>query len=177
MCCGVELRRCFLFFLAADCRDVLLPLVTDQLSGQLDDHSSKPDYEACVQLLSTALDNLDRKDVVRSYCLSLHMSASKIKSEWRGQVIVVEISGQSEFNSLRGSARPLGQGLKTSNRHPYGTRSRTVVLWMQRWFSCLLEGVQESGTCGEACGQTVSMLGGGLHIEFGLRGSSLAVQQ
>uniref|UniRef100_A0A672HBE9 Dedicator of cytokinesis 5 n=1 Tax=Salarias fasciatus TaxID=181472 RepID=A0A672HBE9_SALFA len=45
------------------CRDVLLPLVTDQLSGQLDDHSSKPDYEACVQLLSTVLDNLDRKDV------------------------------------------------------------------------------------------------------------------
>uniref|UniRef100_A0AAX7SZY8 Dedicator of cytokinesis 5 n=1 Tax=Astatotilapia calliptera TaxID=8154 RepID=A0AAX7SZY8_ASTCA len=44
-------------------RDVLLPLVTDQLSGQLDDHSTKPDYEACVQLLSTVLDNLDRKDV------------------------------------------------------------------------------------------------------------------
>uniref|UniRef100_A0A7N6BZU2 Dedicator of cytokinesis 5 n=1 Tax=Anabas testudineus TaxID=64144 RepID=A0A7N6BZU2_ANATE len=53
------------FFLpfATDCRDVLLPLVTDQLSGQLDDHSSKPDHEACVQLLSTVLDNLDRKDV------------------------------------------------------------------------------------------------------------------
>uniref|UniRef100_A0A669D2J2 Dedicator of cytokinesis 5 n=1 Tax=Oreochromis niloticus TaxID=8128 RepID=A0A669D2J2_ORENI len=45
------------------CRDVLLPLVTDQLSGQLDDHSTKPDYEACVQLLSTVLDNLDRKNV------------------------------------------------------------------------------------------------------------------
>uniref|UniRef100_A0AAQ5YNF1 Dedicator of cytokinesis 5 n=1 Tax=Amphiprion ocellaris TaxID=80972 RepID=A0AAQ5YNF1_AMPOC len=50
-------------FRQPDCRDVLLPLVTDQLSGQLDDHSSKPDYEACVQLLSTVLDNLDRKDV------------------------------------------------------------------------------------------------------------------
>lgn len=50
---------------ATDCRDVLLPLVTDQLSGQLDDHSSKPDHEACAQLLSTVLDNLDRKDVVR----------------------------------------------------------------------------------------------------------------
>ncbi|XP_067377259.1 dedicator of cytokinesis protein 5 isoform X2 [Channa argus] len=46
-----------------DCRDVLLPLVTDQLSGQLDDHSSKPDHEACVQLLGTVLDSLDRKDV------------------------------------------------------------------------------------------------------------------
>ncbi|XP_041854443.1 dedicator of cytokinesis protein 5 isoform X2 [Melanotaenia boesemani] len=50
-------------FRQPDCRDVLLPLVTDQLSGQLDDHSSKPDYEACVQLLSTVLDNLDHKDV------------------------------------------------------------------------------------------------------------------
>ncbi|XP_054906818.1 dedicator of cytokinesis protein 5 [Poeciliopsis prolifica] len=50
-------------FKQPDCRDVLLPLVNDQLSGQLDDHSSKPDYEACVQLLSTVLDTLDRKDV------------------------------------------------------------------------------------------------------------------
>uniref|UniRef100_A0A3Q2E7W2 Dedicator of cytokinesis 5 n=1 Tax=Cyprinodon variegatus TaxID=28743 RepID=A0A3Q2E7W2_CYPVA len=50
-------------FTQPDCRDVLLPLVTDQLSGQLDDYSSKPDYEACVQLLSTVLDTLDRKDV------------------------------------------------------------------------------------------------------------------
>ncbi|XP_035235394.1 dedicator of cytokinesis protein 5 isoform X2 [Anguilla anguilla] len=50
-------------FKQPDCRDVLLPLLTDQLSGQLDDHSNKPDYEACVQLLSTLLDNLDRKDV------------------------------------------------------------------------------------------------------------------
>ncbi|XP_061529041.1 dedicator of cytokinesis protein 5 isoform X1 [Phycodurus eques] len=50
-------------FMQPDCRDVLLPLVNDQLSGQLDDHSSKPDYEACVQLLSTMLDILDRKDV------------------------------------------------------------------------------------------------------------------
>uniref|UniRef100_A0A671X304 Dedicator of cytokinesis 5 n=1 Tax=Sparus aurata TaxID=8175 RepID=A0A671X304_SPAAU len=50
-------------FRQPDCRDVLLPLVTDQLSGQLDDHSCKPDHEACVQLLSTVLDNLDRKDV------------------------------------------------------------------------------------------------------------------
>ncbi|KAG7274537.1 hypothetical protein CRUP_023914 [Coryphaenoides rupestris] len=53
-------------FQQPDCRDALLPLVTDQLSGQLDDRSSKPDHEACVQLLSTVLDNLDRKDVVRA---------------------------------------------------------------------------------------------------------------
>uniref|UniRef100_A0A8C8IM77 Dedicator of cytokinesis 5 n=1 Tax=Oncorhynchus tshawytscha TaxID=74940 RepID=A0A8C8IM77_ONCTS len=40
-------------FKKPECRDVLLPLLTDQLSGQLDDHSNKPDHEACVQLLST----------------------------------------------------------------------------------------------------------------------------
>lgn len=56
----------FFFPFATECRDVLLPLVTDQLSGQLDDHSSKPDHEACVQLLGTVLDCLDRKDVVRN---------------------------------------------------------------------------------------------------------------
>lgn len=53
---------------------MLLPLVTDQLSGQLDDHSTKPDYEACVQLLSTALDNLDRKDVVRQLPVHLQIT-------------------------------------------------------------------------------------------------------
>ncbi|KAL6458640.1 hypothetical protein MHYP_G00321120 [Metynnis hypsauchen] len=50
-------------FKSPDCRDVLLPLVTDQISGQLDDRSNKPDHEACVQLLSTVLDMLDRKDM------------------------------------------------------------------------------------------------------------------
>ncbi|XP_043103667.1 dedicator of cytokinesis protein 5 [Puntigrus tetrazona] len=50
-------------FKQPDCRDVLLPLITDQLSGQLDDNSNKPDLEACVQLLSTVLDMLDGKDV------------------------------------------------------------------------------------------------------------------
>ncbi|XP_072538135.1 dedicator of cytokinesis protein 5 isoform X2 [Salminus brasiliensis] len=60
--CMVKIVESDLFKLP-DCRDVLLPLLTDQLSGQLDDHSSKPDHEACVQLLSTVLDMLDRKDV------------------------------------------------------------------------------------------------------------------
>uniref|UniRef100_A0A8C5BFM5 Dedicator of cytokinesis 5 n=1 Tax=Gadus morhua TaxID=8049 RepID=A0A8C5BFM5_GADMO len=68
----VELRALFIPFICfpsvcsslfLECRDALLPLVTDQLSGQLDDHSSRPDHEACVQLLSTTLDSLDRKDV------------------------------------------------------------------------------------------------------------------
>ncbi|XP_058526020.1 dedicator of cytokinesis protein 5 [Ochotona princeps] len=50
-------------FQQSECRDVLLPLLTDQLSGQLDDNSSKPDYEASSQLLSNILEVLDRKDV------------------------------------------------------------------------------------------------------------------
>lgn len=54
-----------------DCRDVLLPLITDQLSGQLDDNSNKPDLEACVQLLSTVLDMLDSKDRVSLNRLSI----------------------------------------------------------------------------------------------------------
>uniref|UniRef100_A0A670JNC5 Dedicator of cytokinesis 5 n=1 Tax=Podarcis muralis TaxID=64176 RepID=A0A670JNC5_PODMU len=46
-----------------ECRDVLLPLLVDQLSGQLDDNSNKPDHEACSQLLSNILEVLDRKEV------------------------------------------------------------------------------------------------------------------
>lgn len=48
----------------AECRDALLPLLIDQLSGQLDDNSSKPDHEASSQLLSSVLEVLDRRDVV-----------------------------------------------------------------------------------------------------------------
>ncbi|XP_035125882.1 dedicator of cytokinesis protein 5 isoform X3 [Callithrix jacchus] len=50
-------------FQQSECREVLLPLLTDQLSGQLDDNSSKPDLEASSQLLSNILEVLDRKDV------------------------------------------------------------------------------------------------------------------
>lgn len=51
---------------SSESRNVLLPLLIDQLSGQLDDHSSRPDHEACSQLLSNILEVLDRKDVVSS---------------------------------------------------------------------------------------------------------------
>ncbi|XP_028564070.2 dedicator of cytokinesis protein 5 isoform X1 [Podarcis muralis] len=50
-------------FRQSECRDVLLPLLVDQLSGQLDDNSNKPDHEACSQLLSNILEVLDRKEV------------------------------------------------------------------------------------------------------------------
>uniref|UniRef100_K7FID4 Dedicator of cytokinesis 5 n=1 Tax=Pelodiscus sinensis TaxID=13735 RepID=K7FID4_PELSI len=50
-------------FKQSECRDALLPLVIDQLSGQLDDNSNKPDHEACAQLLSNILEVLNRKDV------------------------------------------------------------------------------------------------------------------
>uniref|UniRef100_A0A8C9G5T3 Dedicator of cytokinesis 5 n=1 Tax=Pavo cristatus TaxID=9049 RepID=A0A8C9G5T3_PAVCR len=50
-------------FKQPECRDALLPLLIDQLSGQLDDNSNKPDHEASSQLLSSVLEVLDRKDV------------------------------------------------------------------------------------------------------------------
>ncbi|XP_072492927.1 dedicator of cytokinesis protein 5 isoform X2 [Notamacropus eugenii] len=50
-------------FHQTECRDALLPLLIDQLSGQLDDSSNKPDHEASSQLLSNILEVLDRKDV------------------------------------------------------------------------------------------------------------------
>ncbi|XP_030057685.1 dedicator of cytokinesis protein 5 isoform X1 [Microcaecilia unicolor] len=50
-------------FRHSECRDALLPLLLDQLSGQLDDNSSKPDHEASSQLLSNILEVLHRKDV------------------------------------------------------------------------------------------------------------------
>lgn len=74
-----------------ECRDVLLPLVTDQLSGQLDDHSTKPDYEACVQLLSTVLDNLDRKDVVRQLLVHVQITVGIISSEMRWSIRAAKI--------------------------------------------------------------------------------------
>lgn len=60
--------RCGTLFRFLECRDALLPLLIDQLSGQLDDNSSKPDHEACSQLLSSVLEVLDRKDVVSVNC-------------------------------------------------------------------------------------------------------------
>uniref|UniRef100_A0A669Q9I2 Dedicator of cytokinesis 5 n=1 Tax=Phasianus colchicus TaxID=9054 RepID=A0A669Q9I2_PHACC len=50
-------------FKQPECREALLPLLIDQLSGQLDDNSNKPDHEASSQLLSSILEVLDRKDV------------------------------------------------------------------------------------------------------------------
>ncbi|XP_078095350.1 dedicator of cytokinesis protein 5 isoform X2 [Mustelus asterias] len=50
-------------FRQPECRDILLPLMIDQLSGQLDDNSSKPDHEACAHLLSAVLQVLDRNDI------------------------------------------------------------------------------------------------------------------
>lgn len=60
--------RCGALFHFLECRDALLPLLIDQLSGQLDDNSNKPDHEASSQLLSSVLEVLDRKDVVSMNC-------------------------------------------------------------------------------------------------------------
>ncbi|MEQ2168971.1 hypothetical protein GOODEAATRI_020243 [Goodea atripinnis] len=71
-------------FTQPDCRDVLLPLVNDQLSGQLDDHSSKPDYEACIQLLSTVLDTLDRKDdfLMETFIMFKDLMGNVFPADW-----------------------------------------------------------------------------------------------
>lgn len=45
----------------ADCREILLPMMTDQLKYHLE---RQEDLEACCQLLSTILEVLYRKDVV-----------------------------------------------------------------------------------------------------------------
>ncbi|KAM4747063.1 dedicator of cytokinesis protein 5 isoform 2-T2 [Rhinophrynus dorsalis] len=57
-------------FLQPECRDALLPLLIDQLSGQLDDNHTKPDHEASGQLLSHILEILQRKEVGET---SLHI--------------------------------------------------------------------------------------------------------
>ncbi|XP_039625562.1 dedicator of cytokinesis protein 5 isoform X1 [Polypterus senegalus] len=62
LCCMCKIVESDIF-LQPECREVLLPLMTDQLSGQLDDHSHKPEYEECIQLLSGILEVLDRQDV------------------------------------------------------------------------------------------------------------------
>ncbi|KAM3924321.1 dedicator of cytokinesis protein 5 [Leptodactylus fuscus] len=53
-------------FLQPECRDAMLPLFIDQLSGQLDDNCNKPDYEASGQLLSNILEVLQNKEACDS---------------------------------------------------------------------------------------------------------------
>lgn len=56
----------FPFFLKyPDCREILLPMMTDQLKYHLE---RQEDLEACCQLLSNILEVLYRKDVVRNLC-------------------------------------------------------------------------------------------------------------
>lgn len=47
----------------ADCREILLPLMTDQLKFHLE---KEEELQACCQLLSDILEVLYRKDVVRN---------------------------------------------------------------------------------------------------------------
>uniref|UniRef100_A0A8C6U3Z7 Dedicator of cytokinesis 1 n=1 Tax=Neogobius melanostomus TaxID=47308 RepID=A0A8C6U3Z7_9GOBI len=52
-----------------DCREILLPLMTDQLKSHLEkrDEMKREELSACCQLLSDVLEVLYRKDVVRDY--------------------------------------------------------------------------------------------------------------
>lgn len=52
----------------ADCREILLPLMTDQLKFHLE---KREELKACCQLLSDILEVLYRKDVVRNTTLQL----------------------------------------------------------------------------------------------------------
>lgn len=47
--------------LCSECRDILLPMMTDQLKHHLE---RQEELEACCQLLSNILEVLYRKDVV-----------------------------------------------------------------------------------------------------------------
>lgn len=113
--------------LATDCRDVLLPLVTDQLSGQLDDHSSKPDYEACVQLLSTVLDSLDRKDVVSTQHLWTHTSVKGHYTQIIEGVKHPKMIKQNCFKILYRS-----HSVKPQSKHQGGNGKQREVRWRIR---------------------------------------------
>ena len=91
-------------FSPAECRDVLLALLIDQLSGQLDDNSSKPDHEASSQLLSYLLEVLDRKDVVSSRVP--HVEHSSCWSRGRGQE---QLCGPAHPRQLRIQAVPTSE--------------------------------------------------------------------
>lgn len=75
-------RRCdcvHLVAVPADCREILLPLMTDQLKFHLE---KQEEPKACCQLLSDILEVLYRKDVVRNTSLQLYvlLFPSRIKS-------------------------------------------------------------------------------------------------
>lgn len=56
--------RCNSVCVCSDCREILLPLMTDQLKFHLEQHE---ELEACCQLLSNILEVLYRSDVVRTH--------------------------------------------------------------------------------------------------------------
>lgn len=58
----------------ADCREILLPMMTDQLKYHLE---RQEDLEACCHLLSNILEVLYRKDVVSNGCGGKRAPASR----------------------------------------------------------------------------------------------------
>lgn len=61
---------CVFIGVPADCREILLPLMTDQLKFHLE---KREDLKACCQLLSDILEVLYRKDVVSNSTLELYI--------------------------------------------------------------------------------------------------------
>lgn len=61
---------CVFAVVPADCREILLPLMTEQLKFHLENCE---ELKACCQLLSDILEVLYRKDVVRNEALCRHL--------------------------------------------------------------------------------------------------------
>lgn len=68
--CWVSSRMCVFIGIPADCREILLPLMTDQLKFHLE---KREELKACCQLLSDILEVLYRKDVVSNSTLELYI--------------------------------------------------------------------------------------------------------
>lgn len=64
----------------ADCREILLPLMTEQLKFHLE---KREEPKACCQLLSDILEVLYRKDVVRNTTLELHVLLFSLWGKWQ----------------------------------------------------------------------------------------------
>lgn len=61
---------CVFVGVPADCREILLPLMTEQLKFHLE---KREELKACCQLLSDILEVLYRKDVVSNSTLELYI--------------------------------------------------------------------------------------------------------
>lgn len=83
--CWAALSMCVFGDVPADCREILLPLMTDQLKFHLE---KREEPKACCQLLSDILEVLYRKDVVSNTTLkrSVLLFPSRAKQQQNKQI-------------------------------------------------------------------------------------------